>query len=116
VVVRSPIALLAVVVVAAVVGCGASDEVEARKTVDQFIRAIEDGDEQAACELLAAEIDCSRVEQAAFEATWVGDIGGSDIRDVVLEGNEGRIMIEDTSGTDTTLRIIKLDGEWRVRP
>jgi hypothetical protein len=106
--------VLAVVGVLGVTGCGgtAADD-EARRTVDEFVRAIADGDGATACGLLAASTrtavedatgrSCDRgiAEQA------VADPGTSTGVDVF--GTTAQVRL-----TRDTVFLTRADDGWRV--
>jgi hypothetical protein len=105
----------AVVVALAVVlaGCGSPQDVEVRRTVQEFASAVRAGEAGVACDLLAPGTR-AELEQSAggrCEQVLLGEVSstGSDVGGVEVFGTAGRVR----SGGDVVF-VARFRGGWRV--
>lgn len=122
---RALIALACAAALVALVGCGESDQEQAREVVQEFVDARADSDAEAECDLyaesykqeLAVGENCAGfVEEASsgaapgelevIEVRVNGDKGSADI-DILREGGEGPARI-------SLLLTRESDDEWRI--
>ncbi len=105
--------------------CGADDEGDVRETLNAFAEATAKKDYQRMCDdLLAPELieQIRRVNLPCEVALRTGleDVENPrlEVRSVKLDGDTASARVHSTASnqepSDDTVRLVKVDGEWRI--
>ncbi|HEX8087069.1 MAG TPA: nuclear transport factor 2 family protein [Solirubrobacteraceae bacterium] len=121
---KTAAALLAIVALLAA-GCGADDEGDVRRTLDDFAEATAKKDYQRMCDdLLSPDLieQIRRVNLPCEVALRTGleDVENPrlEVRSVKLDGDTATARVHSSASnqeaSDDTIKLVKVDGEWRI--
>jgi hypothetical protein len=120
------IAIAAVLAVAALVaGCGEDDEGDVRKTLDAFAQATAAKDYQRMCDDLLSPKLIEQIRRVNLPCEVALRTGLEDvekpkleIKSVKVDGDTASAQVHSTAAnqepSDDTVRLEKVDGDWRI--